>query len=76
MSDNCIPASELLQLLAALRDTSATHTDVESIELRNYLRGARQGREQAAERLEELLREYGIDAAETMRFLEESRGGG
>lgn len=57
--DNQIPASDLLALIAQLR----APVDVwrESDSLRHYMRGVAQGRAQAAERLADLLREYGIE---------------
>lgn len=62
--DNQIPASDLLTLVAQLRAPLGASPGGEVGDFGVYMRGVRQGRAQAAERLEELLREYGIEVSE------------
>lgn len=57
--DNQIPASDLLALIAQLRAPIGDGRGAEDFRL--YMRGVARGRAQAAERLAELLRAYGVE---------------
>lgn len=64
MTDNDgIPASDLIALIAQLRDNDGLRHFTQPV-ARQYMAGVAQGREQAAERIEELLREYGVEISQ------------
>jgi len=59
MDNYGIPAEDLIALIAQLRSAQLS-PHPSSAELRQYMAGVQQGREQAAQRIEELLTEYGV----------------
>jgi hypothetical protein len=63
VSDTVIAANDLIELARQLRRPFPPPA-VASSDLAQYIAGANQGREQAAQRIEALLKEYGVEIQE------------